>query len=85
MTMVGMHLKMDDGSYLVDANMLNGVVMMILFTCIISSVVVENSARRILLREKMQPEETEKTGDARKYCCRCNMPRMPTRWYIWQY
>lgn len=66
MTMVGMHLKMDDGSYLVDANMLNGVVMMILFTCIISSVVVENSARRILLREKMQPEETEKTGDDEK-------------------
>lgn len=66
MTMVGMNLKMEDGTYLVDANMLNGVVMMILFTCIISSFVVENSARKILLREKMQPEETEKTGDDEK-------------------
>lgn len=66
MTIVGMGLKMDDGSYLVDANMLNGVVMMILFTCIISSFVVENSARSILLREKMQPEEPAKAGDDEK-------------------
>lgn len=82
MTMVGMKLKMDDGSYLVDANMLNGVVMMILFTCIISSVVVENSARKILLREKMQPEETDKTVTTRRYSCRCSMPRMRIRWCI---
>lgn len=67
MTMVGMNLCMPDGSYLVDANMLNGVVMMILFTCIISSVIVENSAQRILLREKMQPDGPEHTGDDEKF------------------
>ncbi|MGN1264094.1 MAG: cation:proton antiporter, partial [Prevotella sp.] len=66
MTMVGMNLRLSDGSYLVDANMLNGVVMMILFTCIISSFVVENSARKILLSEKLQPEEPEATGDDEK-------------------
>lgn len=66
MTMVGMNLRMPDGSYLVDNDMLNGVVMMILCTCIISSIVVESSARRILLREKMSPTEPETTGDDEK-------------------
>ncbi|MBP3510888.1 MAG: cation:proton antiporter [Prevotella sp.] len=66
MTMVGMNMKMPDGQYLVDANMLNGVVMMILFTCIISSVTVENSARSILLKERLQPEEPDQKGDDEK-------------------
>ena len=66
MTMVGMNMKMPDGEYLVDANMLNGVVMMILFTCIISSVMVENSARSILLKERLQPEEPDRKGDDEK-------------------
>lgn len=65
MTMVGMTLKTDNG-YLVDANMLNGVVMMILFTCIISSIVVENSAQKILLNEKLMPGNAEKEGDDEK-------------------
>lgn len=66
MTMVGMNLRMPDGSTLVDNDMLNGIVMMILFTCIISSVVVESSARRILLREKTNPSVPERTGDDEK-------------------
>lgn len=66
MTMVGMNLKMPDGQYLVDTNMLNGVVMMILFTCIISSVVVERSAQKILLKEKLNPDEPERKGDDEK-------------------
>lgn len=59
MTMIGMQMKLPDGSYVVDANMLNGVVMMILFTCIISSIIVEYSAQGILLKEKMHPEEPD--------------------------
>ncbi|MDY3846802.1 MAG: cation:proton antiporter [Prevotella sp.] len=59
MTMVGMRMMQPDGTPVVDANMLNGVVMMILFTCVISSIVVENSAQGILLREKMHPEEPD--------------------------
>lgn len=66
MTMVGMGMKMPDGSYLVDVNMLNGVVMMILFTCIISSIVVENSSRTILLHEKLQRSEPATAGDDEK-------------------
>lgn len=66
MTMVGMKLRMPDGGYLVDTNMLNGVVIMILFTCIISSVIVENSARHIRLKEKTQPEESDNKGDDEK-------------------
>ena len=57
MTMVGMHMLLPDGTYVFDANVLNGVVMMILFTCIISSIVVDNSAQAILLKEKLNPAE----------------------------
>jgi Kef-type K+ transport system membrane component KefB len=57
--MVGMRLQMPDGSRLVSAGMLNGVVIMILFTCIISSIATEWSARRIVLRDKeFSPENT---------------------------
>lgn len=65
MTMVGMTLMMPDGTYLVDTNMLNGVVIMILFSCIISSMVVEDSAQKILLSE-MHPEEEKNNGDDEK-------------------
>ena len=65
MTMVGMTLETDTG-YAVDDNMLNGVVMMILFTCIISSIVVQNASERILIKERLQPEEQEKEGDDEK-------------------
>ena len=55
MTMIGMNMMMPDGSYVFDANVLNGVVMMILFTCIVSSIVVENTSQAILLKEKLYP------------------------------
>lgn len=57
MTMVGMRMTTEDGSYLVDVNMLNGVVMMILFTCIISSVVVEGASKEILLKGRMLTDD----------------------------
>lgn len=65
MTMVGMSL-MVDGGYLVDVSMLNGVVIMILFTCIISSLVVENAARKVVMQENMHNSEQEKKGDDEK-------------------
>ncbi len=52
MVMVGMNLRQGDGTALVNEGMLNGVVMMILFTCIISSLITEWSAQRIILRDK---------------------------------
>lgn len=66
MTMVGMQLVMPDGTFLVDANMLNGVVMMILFSCVISSVVVERASQAILLKEKTQDPDIERQGDDEK-------------------
>ena len=65
MTMVGINMKTADG-YLVDVNMLNGVVMMILLTCIISSIVVENAAQGILLKEQKEPQSPEQQGDDEK-------------------
>ena len=50
MVMVGMKIEIAPGKYLVDDTMLNGVVMMILFTCIISTMVTENAAQRMMTR-----------------------------------
>jgi multisubunit Na+/H+ antiporter MnhG subunit len=62
--MVGRNLQIADGVYLVDNEMLNGVVMMILFTCVISSVMTEMAAQKIVL-EDVPPTE-EKTADDEK-------------------
>ena len=43
--MVGIRLKVAEGTYLLNDDMLNGVVMMILFTCIIGSMVTEKASR----------------------------------------
>lgn len=67
MVMVGMRLMSADGTPLVDNTMLNGVVMMILFTCIISSITVDQASQKILLREKLHAsEEEEHRGDDEK-------------------
>ena len=63
--MVGMKLSIGDGSYLVDADMLNGVVMMILFTCVISSLMTEFAAQKIVLEDNIINED-DKTGDDEK-------------------
>lgn len=63
--MVGMKLSTAPGEYLVDSNMLNGVVIMILFTCIISSVVSDNASRTITLTEAFHKDE-QKGGDDEK-------------------
>ena len=55
--MVGMRLTTPDGSALVTGEMLNGVVLMILLTCLISTVVTEQAAQQITLRDKEIPQE----------------------------
>ena len=52
MVMVGMRLEVAPGQYLVTDDMLNGVVIMILVTCIISSLMTEHASKQITLREK---------------------------------
>lgn len=62
--MVGMSIKTTNGSTLVDSEMLNGIVMMILFTCIISSLVTEHASRTIVLDGDIKTPE--QTGDDEK-------------------
>ena len=65
MVMVGMRLVQDDGTYLVGDEMLNGVVIMILCSCIISSMLTDWSSRKIILRDKQLPgaEDDRKADD----------------------
>lgn len=63
--MVGMKLYIGNGQYLVDSDMLNGVVMMILFTCVISSFVTEHASQQIVLDDNMYAED-EHTADDEK-------------------
>ena len=63
--MVGLRMETGNGHFLVDADMLNGVVMMILFTCVISSLVTEYAARRIVLDDST-PAKEDKGGDDEK-------------------
>ena len=60
MVMVGMRLD------LVNDDMLNGVVLMILVTCIVSTMVTERSAQTIILREKAQPQQAASKGNDEK-------------------
>ena len=64
MVMVGMKIETAPGVYLVDDDLLNGVVLMILFTCVISSLVTEHSAQKITLRDQdVAPVETANEND----------------------
>ena len=63
--MVGIKLSIGDGKYLVDEDMLNGVVMMILFTCIISSLITEYASQRIVLQDNLISDD-DKQGDDEK-------------------
>ena len=58
MVMVGMKMEVEPGVPLVTDDMLNGVVIMILFTCIISTIVTERAAQQITLRDKEMPEDS---------------------------
>lgn len=68
MVMVGMEMETDPGSgvYLMDNTALNGVVMMILFTCVISTIVTEYASKSIVLQEKVNPAREQKEGDDEK-------------------
>jgi len=55
MVMVGRRLLMDDGTTLADDNMLNGVVIMILVTCVISTLMTERASQEIVFNEKALP------------------------------
>ena len=70
MVMVGMRLEVAPGVFLVNDDMLNGVVMMILVTCIISTMMTEHASQQIILHEKthMQAEEPKKDDEKVLLC-----------------
>lgn len=75
--LIGMRLELAPGQYLVGDDMLNGVVVMILFTCIISTLITDNSARQVALQSSMEPTDESKGDDEKilvavKYPETCN-------------
>ncbi len=52
--LVGHQIIMENGERLINDDVLNGTVVMILFTCIISSLATERSARKFALEEKLE-------------------------------
>lgn len=52
MVMVGRRLEVAPGQYLFGDEVLNGIVIMILFTCVISTIITERAAQRLRLQEK---------------------------------
>ena len=66
MVMVGMRMEVSPGVFIMDDTALNGVVMMILFTCIISTVMTERAARQFVLHEQKAIVSTQKEGDDEK-------------------
>ena len=70
MVMVGMRLEVAPGEYLINNDMLNGVVMMILFTCIISTMMTEHASKQIILQEKSHlTSEAPKDDDEKILLC----------------
>ncbi len=58
MVMIGMKIQIAPNQYLISDEILNGIVLMILFTCIISSVITEYSAQKITLRDQQMPSKS---------------------------
>lgn len=79
MVMVGMNLLGEDGTPLVSAQMLNAVIVMILFTCIISSVITEQSAQRIILRDKELPVEAHRKANDQRILVPVKYPEYAER------
>ena len=64
LVMVGVNLEIAPGHHLLGDEALNAVVIMILFTCIISTVVTDYASRTIVLKEKSQRKMPEDDGKA---------------------
>jgi Kef-type K+ transport system membrane component KefB len=66
MVMVGIRLEVAPGVFLVGDDMLNGVIMMILFTCIISTLMTEHASQQIILQEKSHLRAEQQKDDDEK-------------------
>ena len=79
MLMVGVKMEVAPGVPLVTDDMLNGVVIMILFTCIISTIVTERSAQQITLRDKEMPEDSTASNSEEKVLIPMKYPEYAQR------
>ena len=66
MVMVGMQMEVSPGVFLMDDTALNGVVMMILFTCVISTIVTEQAAKSMVLHNARNKVVEKADGDDEK-------------------
>ena len=66
MVMVGMRLEVAPGQYLVNNEMLNGVIIMILITCIISTMMTEKASQQIVLAKSQKPTVKKPDADDEK-------------------
>ena len=62
--MVGMRLEVGPGEYLTNDNMLNGVVLMILVTCIISTLMTEHASQQIILSQSVESHNAHSAHNA---------------------
>ena len=71
MVMVGMQLEVSPGVYLVNDEILNGVVIMILITCIISTLMTQHASQQIILanREANTGMEARDSDDEKIMLC----------------
>ena len=70
MVMVGRRLMVGDNVALADDNMLNGVVIMILVTCIVSTFTTERASQQLVIANSQQPTaNSQKNDDERIMVC----------------
>lgn len=71
MVMVGMRLEVEPGIMLVDNQMLNGVIIMILVTCLISTMMTQKAALQIVFRERVNlpSNHTQEKDDEKILLC----------------
>lgn len=78
-SMVGMGLIDTDGKPVITEGMLNGVVVMILFSCIFSSILTQYSAQRIVLRDSEVADEHDLPEDDEKILVPIRYPEYSKR------
>ena len=65
MVMVGTKIEVAPGQFLMGEDMLNGVVIMILFSCIVSSITTEHAARKMVLMDDSGLKDQRKKEEER--------------------
>lgn len=79
MAMVGLRLESAPGVPLINDEILNGLVVMILFTCIISSMVTERAAQQIVLEDRQFVQDSEPNNDDEKILIPVKYPEYAER------